>query len=121
MSVPASRASGDPSALFRAFADPLRLRILNLLAAEKEVCVCDLCAALDEIQPKVSRHLAVLRRAGLVPVRQDGRWKHDSLAPGRSALHRSLLRCVGGCLADFPELAADRGRLAGLAQRLRCG
>ena len=51
--------------LFRAFADPTRLRILNLLV-EGEVCVCDLCGVLGEIQPKISRHLAYLRRAGLV-------------------------------------------------------
>ncbi len=61
--------------LFRAFADPTRLRLLNLLL-ERELCVCDLCAVLDEIQPKVSRHLAYLRRAGLVTVRSDGNWKH---------------------------------------------
>lgn len=109
-----------PSALFRAFADPTRLRILNLLHAEKEICVCDLCEVLDVIQPKVSRHLAALREAGLVDVRSEGKWKFYALAQPTSALHRSLVRCVGACLGDFPELENDRRRLAASSQRLRC-
>ena len=107
-------------ALFGAFADPTRLRILNLLLAAKELCVCDLCAALREIQPKVSRHLALLRRAGLVEVRGDGKWKYYSLARADSPLHRTLLRCVGSCLGELDELATDRARLGSLALRVRC-
>ena len=107
-------------ALFGAFADPTRLRVLSLLLAEKELCVCDLCAALEEIQPKVSRHLAVLRRVGLVEARGDGRWKYYSLARPRTPLHRTLLRCVGSCLAELDELAEDRARLGSLALRVRC-
>lgn len=105
---------------FRAFADPTRLRILSLLQARKEICVCDLCEALQETQPKISRHLATLRRTDLVEVRQEGRWKYYRLASGRTPLHRSLLRCVGSCLADSPELARDRERLEGLDLRMRC-
>jgi ArsR family transcriptional regulator len=107
--------------LFGAFADATRLRILHLLLEEKELCVCDVCAVLGEIQPKVSRHLAALRRAGLVEVRRDGRWKYYALKPGASPLHRTLIRCVRTCLADLPELRADRARLRSLAQRVRCG
>lgn len=109
-----------PEGLFGAFAHPIRLRILHLLQQEKELCVCDLCAVLDLPQPKVSRHLAALREVGLVEVHRDGRWKFYSLAPGRSPLHRTLLRCVGSCLADVEELRRDRERLAGLEPRLRC-
>lgn len=61
--------------LFKALADRTRLRILGLLAAG-EVCVCDLHDSLGEPQPKVSRHLAYLRRAGLVSARKDGLWVH---------------------------------------------
>ena len=93
-----------PSEPFRAFADPTRLRILSLLQIEKEICVCDLCESLGEIQPKISRHLATLRRADLVEVRQQGKWKFYALASGKTPLHRSLLRCVGSCLSDLPEL-----------------
>jgi ArsR family transcriptional regulator len=110
----------SPADLFRAFADPTRLRILNLLGAQKEICVCDLCAVLGVSQPKVSRHLARLRRAGLVAVRRNGKWKIYALADSPSPLHRTLLRCVRSCLADVDVLAADRLRLRGLEPRLRC-
>lgn len=109
-----------PSDLFGAFANPIRLRILNLLHADKEICVCDLCEVLDLLQPKVSRHLAILRDAGLVDVQTEGKWKFYSLAQPPTALHRTLLRCVGGCLGEFDDLAADRERLAELEARLRC-
>jgi ArsR family transcriptional regulator len=109
-----------PSDLFGAFANPTRLRILNLLLVEKEICVCDLCEVLDLLQPKVSRHLAILRAAGLVEVRIDGKWKFYTLADPPTSLHRSLVRCVGSCLGELDELAADRERLAGLEMRLRC-
>ena len=108
------------SDLFGAFADATRLRILNLLGIQKELCVCDLCAVLDVIQPKVSRHLAILRRVGLVDVRREGKWKIYALAAPPSPVHATLLRCVRGCLADVAELAADRTRLRGLETRLRC-
>ena len=111
----------SPSDLFAAFANPTRLRILNLLLAEKEICVCDLCAALDLLQPRVSRHLALLRDAGLVDVREAGKWKFYALADPPTSLHRTLLRCVGSCLGEVDDLAADRERLAGLALRVRCG
>lgn len=96
--------------LFRAFADPTRLRLLSLLL-ERELCVCDLCELLDEIQPKVSRHLAYLRRAGLVSVRQDGKWKHYSVIKPPSGLHRRLLNCVKTCLREMDVLRGDLQRL----------
>jgi ArsR family transcriptional regulator len=105
---------------FRAFADPIRLRILNLLQQEKELCVCDLCDVLGEAQPKVSRHLATLRSAGLVEVRRQGKWKFYALAPAPGSLHRALLRCVRTCLGEVEELAADRARLAGVEAQRRC-
>lgn len=107
--------------LFRAFADPTRLRILGLLREEREICVCDLCAVLGESQPKVSRHLALLRRVGLVEVRREGKWKFYALAAAATPLHRTLLRCVGACLGEVDELASDRDRLHASKLRLRCG
>lgn len=106
--------------VFRAFADPTRLRILSLLRAQKELCVCDLCVVLRETQPKVSRHLAVLRHAGLVEVRREGKWKFYTLAGASSPLQRTLLRCVGSCLGEIDELIEDRERLRTLALRVRC-
>jgi len=96
--------------VFRAFADPTRLRILNLLA-EREVCVCDLCGVLNEIQPKVSRHLAYLRRAGLVEVRQDGKWKHYRVRRQATGLERTLINCVKSCLREIDVLQEDLARL----------
>jgi ArsR family transcriptional regulator len=105
--------------LFRAFADETRLRILNLLG-EGELCVCDLCLVLDEIQPKISRHLATLRRAGLVRVRREGKWKYYALAESGGPLERTLLGCVRSCLGGLETLARDRARLRARAPRTRC-
>ena len=96
--------------LFRAFADPTRLRILHLLVPG-ELCVCDLVTVLRLPQPKVSRHLAYLRKAGLVLARREGMWMHYQLAPAASPLHEKLMACLACCFAEFSELAADGERL----------
>ncbi len=96
--------------VFRAFADENRIRLLNLLL-EGDVCVCDLCDALDMPQPRISQHLAYLRKAGLVTVRQDGKWKHYAASKHPAGLHRRLLNCVRACLRDIDLLQADRARL----------
>lgn len=95
--------------MFRAFSDRTRLRILNLLCGG-ETCVCDLQSVLDVPQPKVSRHLAYLRKAGLVKVRRDGLWSYYRLAPARNAFHARLLDCLACCFKDVPELADDAAR-----------
>ena len=95
--------------MFRAFSDRTRLRILHLLRGG-ETCVCDLQAVLGVPQPKVSRHLAYLRRAGLVKVRKDGLWSHYTLAPARNAFHAKLLDCLACCFKDVSELEADTAR-----------
>lgn len=110
------RTAADPSASFKAFADPTRLRILNLLLV-RELCVCDLCDVLEEIQPKVSRHLAYLRRAGLISSRESGRWSYYRVTPSPGALDKSLLRCVGSCLRGVDVLAQDLTRLDSLPRR----
>jgi ArsR family transcriptional regulator len=109
----------EPPDLFRAFADATRLRLLNLLL-EREICVCDLCEILGEIQPKVSRHLAILRRAGLVRVRREGKRKFYALAKERPPLQQKLLRCVRSCLCEFEVLTEDRRRLGSMEGRLHC-
>jgi ArsR family transcriptional regulator len=96
--------------MFRAFSDRTRLRILHLLKDHGEVCVGDLVAVLRAPQTTVSRHLAYLRRAGLVRVRKDGLWKHYSLMPADGLFHRGLLHCLGGCFEEVGELASDRKR-----------
>ena len=103
-------ASRGIDVMFRAFSHPKRLRILHLLAAG-ELCVCDLVRVLQAPQPTVSRHLAYLRRAGLVKARKEGLWMHYRLAPATGAFHRKLLECLTCCFADVPELAKDAKRL----------
>ena len=101
--------------MFRAFSDRTRLRILHLLL-RGERCVCDIVAITRVPQPTASRHLAYLRRAGLVLARKDGLWVHYKLAPARSSFHRSLLKCLKECFRDAPQparrcgLAADAKR-----------
>ncbi len=65
---------------FEALSDPLRRRILVMLLEKDERCVCELHGALNEAQPKVSRHLGVLRDAGIVATRRDGVWMHYRIA-----------------------------------------
>jgi ArsR family transcriptional regulator len=92
--------------LFRAFSDRTRLRILNLLKPG-ELCVCDLVRVLNSPQPKISRHLAYLRKAGLVTARKEGLWMYYVLAPAKTEFHRKLMECLSCCFADVPELAKD--------------
>lgn len=95
----------------QAVADRTRLRILLLLSGG-ERCVCDIVDGLELPQPKVSRHLATLRAAGLVRSRVHANWRHYSLAEPESDFHRKLIDCVLCCVSCIPELAADARRLA---------
>ena len=103
----------DAPDLFRAFADPTRLRLISLLL-EGELCVCDLCAVVEESQPKVSRHLALLRRANLVRVRSEGKWKYYAVADAPAGMRRTLLDCVRSCLRGTEVLKADLKRLGAM-------
>ncbi len=106
----AAPATDKVDLMFRAFSDRTRLRLLNMLATG-ETCVCDLVDVLGVPQPKVSRHLAYLRRARLVTARKEGLWMHYRLAPATSAFHKSLLNCLACCFRSVPELAKDLERL----------
>ncbi len=96
--------------LFKAFADPVRLRLLNLLV-DGEVCVCHLHEALDLPQSTVSRHLAYLRKRGLVVGRKEGLWVHYRLAKPAGELHRALISCLGACSKEIDALKQDRQKL----------
>jgi ArsR family transcriptional regulator len=116
MNEPATDTVDASTELFKAFADPVRLRLLNLLAGG-EVCVCHLHEALELPQSTVSRHLAYLRQRGLVVGRKEGLWVHYRLAKPAGELHRKLLDCLGGCCGiDWVE--RDRQRLS---RRTCCG
>jgi ArsR family transcriptional regulator len=96
--------------MFRAFSDRTRLRILHMLRGG-ELCVCDIVDVLGVPQPKASRHLAYLRKAGLVEARKEGLWSYYKLKPARNPFHAKLIECLGCCFADVPELAKDAKRL----------
>lgn len=96
--------------MFQAFCHRLRLRILHLLH-EGEMCVGNIVKILQAPQPKVSRHLAVMKRAKLVQVRRDGQWVHYSLAPVQSTFHQKLLECAADCFDEVPEIQGDKARI----------
>ena len=104
--APRSDALGSIDLMFRAFSDRTRLRILHVLQGG-ELCVGDLVAILQAPQPRISRHLAYLRRARLVLSRRAGLWTHYQLAPAKDPLHAKLLDCLACCLGQIPALAAD--------------
>ena len=94
--------------LFRVMADPIRLRILHLLHTG-DLCVGDLVSVLDVPQPTASRHLASLKRAGLITARKNSYWTFYALAPADTPLHRKLLECLD---ADAAGRSRDAKRLA---------
>jgi ArsR family transcriptional regulator len=96
--------------LFKAFADPTRLRILNLLRSG-DLCVCNLIEVLHLPQSTISRHLAHLKRAGLVETWEEGTWNHYRLSKPANKLHQVLLGCLGQCLGDVPQLTRDKRKL----------
>jgi ArsR family transcriptional regulator, arsenate/arsenite/antimonite-responsive transcriptional repressor len=105
--------------MFRAFSDRTRLRILHVLQGG-EVCVGDIVEILQAPQPRISRHLAYLRKANLVIVRKSGLWSHYSLAPAKTPFHRKLLECLAKCFGEVPELQADSARAAKIRKSGGC-
>ncbi len=102
----------EPTTLLRALSDPTRLRICMLLLAHEELCVCELTGALDLAQPKVSRHLAILREARLVRDRRAGLWIHYRIHPDLPTWALDVLQGLGhGCQGRAPYVE-DQTRLA---------
>ena len=100
-------AIADLDALFKGFADPTRIRILNVLAAG-ELCVCDIVGLLRLAQPTVSRHLAYLRRSGLVEARPDLKFTYYRLAEPADVVHRNLIACVRTCFRGISSLDREQ-------------
>lgn len=106
-----------PEQFARTLADPTRLRALMLLVSRDELCVCDFTEALVLKQPKISRHLAILREAGVVLDRRAGLWIHYRLHPDLPAWAVDVLRAfTTGSLGKQP-FVDDQKRLAQLAAR----
>jgi ArsR family transcriptional regulator len=99
----------DLDLLFKGFADPTRIRILNLLIAG-ELCVCDIVAILGLPQSTVSRHLGYLLRSELVQVSREWKFAHYRLASPANPVHKNLLNCVRTCFRGIGGLDAERVR-----------
>ena len=99
----------DLDAVLKGFADPTRIRILSVLAAG-ELCVCDIVEILGLPQPLVSRHLAYLRRSGLVEATREWKYAHYRLAEPEHAVHRNLINCVRTCFRGIRSLDRERAR-----------
>jgi ArsR family transcriptional regulator len=102
--------------LFRALADPTRLRLLNLMA-EQEICVCYFTEIIGAPQPKISRHLAYLRKAGIVAARREGKWMHYRVRVPAESHAASILQSTIMALRAQKQMQRDSERL----NRARCG
>lgn len=102
--------------LFKALGDGTRLRILGLLLTG-EVCVCDIHESLEIPQPKASRHLAYLRKAGLVVTRRDGIWMHYRLGQVRDPVLAAITEAVRHAVTQVDAVRKDAKRLASRASQ----
>ena len=120
----------DLVAIFKALSDETRLRIIKLLE-EGELCVCDITAALNMAQPKVSFHLSTLKDAGLLKDRKQAKWTHYSLnekdlfrrmliLSACERMHDSTIAGDRRRLAAFLGDKEQRGKIASLKSSLRC-
>ncbi|MCV6627341.1 MAG: metalloregulator ArsR/SmtB family transcription factor [Cellvibrionaceae bacterium] len=105
----------NPVQFYKCLADDTRLRSLLLISEHAELCVCELTEALALSQPKVSRHLAQLRRCGLLSDRREGQWVFYAINSQLPAWAQAVLR--GSSEANRPFVAADNARLAAMADR----
>jgi ArsR family transcriptional regulator len=107
----------DACSRLAALSDPLRLRMMALMHREGELCVCELTHALAVPQPKASKHLAILREAGLARMRRDAQWALYSLAPDADPWLAAVMAATALQLDADPQLVEDRRRLNGMGGR----
>jgi len=96
--------------LFRALADRTRLRLINLMAGQ-ELCVCYLVQVIAAPQPKISRHLAYLRQAGIVAARREGKWMHYRLTIPADKHAAAILKATIDSLKEDKDMRRDLQRL----------
>ncbi len=97
--------------VFKVLGEPTRLRLVVLLSLQGETCVCQLAEALAVPNFKVSRHLGIMRMAGLVEARREGTWMYYRLSKPRNRMEECLQECFRECLRDHPTTRADLKRL----------
>lgn len=96
----------DSELFFAALADRTRLRLLNLMR-NGEVCVCFFAETIGTNNPKISRHLSYLKRAGLVTGRRDGKWMHYRINPPADAAAAEVFKATMKMLENDPQMRAD--------------
>ena len=101
----------DMELFFQALGDTTRLRLLNLMG-DQEICVCYFVEILGQAQPKISRHLAYLRRAGIVEARREGKWMHYRIVMTPNIGATQVLRQTLSWLKEEKSMLADRARLS---------
>jgi len=106
--------------LFRALADPSRLRIIHLLFSSGELCVCDLESVLGITQTKVSRHLGYLRRTGLIKGRKQGLWMLYSISPSLTKEQHDVLECARRLMEGNGKTIKDKEKLVANIRRGCC-
>jgi ArsR family transcriptional regulator, arsenate/arsenite/antimonite-responsive transcriptional repressor len=99
--------------LFKALADRTRLKLINLMG-DDEVCVCFFVEVLKTNQPKISRHLAYLRRAGVIAARREGKWMHYRIVEPPDPRAANIFREVRNGLENDAAMQQDRSKLAKL-------
>ena len=107
----AAQKSYSLEQLFRALADSTRLRLLNLMNG-REVCVCYFVEILKQSQPKISRHLAYLRNAGIVSARREGKWMHYSIERPADTGAAAILDAALASFEADREMQSDLSRLS---------
>lgn len=111
----------DPERLFRLLCDPIRLRCVLLIRQHGSLCVCELTQALDVEQPKISRHLAVLRKGALLLDERRGQWVHYHIHPDLPEWALDVVNAAlqGNKQTDYQQ--HDNARLAAMVERpARC-
>jgi len=107
----------SPSQLFQLLSDETRLRCLLLMRQEGELCVCELTHALAVIQPKVSRHLAALRDAGMVLDRRQGQWIYYRLHPDLPEWMGRVIEATAAGVSKLEPFCDDRAALSQMPNR----
>jgi ArsR family transcriptional regulator, arsenate/arsenite/antimonite-responsive transcriptional repressor len=107
----AARLGFNMERFFQALGDNTRLRLLNLMG-DQEICVCYFVEILDQLQPKISRHLAYLRSAGIVAARREGKWMHYRIVMPPHAGASQILHQTLDWLKEDKAMQADRARLS---------
>jgi ArsR family transcriptional regulator, arsenate/arsenite/antimonite-responsive transcriptional repressor len=109
-----------PSEFFHLLSDQTRLRCLVLLGEHGELCVCELSHALEQSQPKISRHLAIMKANGLLMQRREGQWMFYALQPQLTNIEKRLIKLIIAELSTEMPFVQDSNRLQAMAQRPQC-